>query len=169
MGRLDHKRGRFHADFETNEIQDALEGHHRQVGDTVSWYRFDRDDSEMNDIYDEGDGVGKVYNGPYTVPILHVTREEGLNQDTDIGFYYNDDVHMTASFAQLVAVGFTKMDIEHQTYLKDRVVYDGRVFRVTRIEVLGQIQRRDIVVGIDLTQVKPDELVNDQQFARYAQ
>jgi hypothetical protein len=168
VGRLDHKRGRFHSDFETNEIHDALEGHQRQVGDVVDYYRFNAETSEMNDIYDEGDGVGKTYDGPYRIPVIHVTREEGLNQDTDIGFYYNDDIHMTASYQQLVNSGLTRMDIEHHTYLKDRIVYDGRVFRVTRIEVLGQIQRRDLVVGIDLTQVKPDELVNDEQFADFA-
>jgi hypothetical protein len=36
------------------------------------------------------------------------------------------------------------------------------------VQVLGQIQQRDIIVAIDATQVKPDELVNDIQFAQYA-
>jgi len=168
MGRLDHKRGRFHSDYETNEIHDAIEGHIRQVGDEILYYRFNTDDSVMHDIYDEGDGVGRVYDGPYRIPTIHVTREEGLNQDTDTGFYYNDGIHITAGYQQFVNSGLTKMDIEHHLYLKDRFVYDGRVFRVTRIEVLGQIQKRDLVVGIDATQVKPDELVNDEQFASYS-
>jgi hypothetical protein len=35
--------------------------------------------------------------------------------------------------------------------------------------VLGQIQSRDIIVGMECVQVKPDELVNDAQFSRYSQ
>lgn len=168
MSRLDHKRGRFHADFETNEIHDALEGWQGLVGDYVDYYRFNAEASVMNDIYDEGDEVGKVYKGPFRTPMIHVTREEGLNQDTDTGFYYNDEIHMTGGFNQLVDVGWTWLEIEHDDYLRDRIVYDRRVYRVTRIENLGQIQGRDIVVGIDCTQVKPDELVNDAQFAKWA-
>jgi hypothetical protein len=59
------------------------------------------------------------------------------------------------------------MDLNTQNYLKDRFVYDTKVFRVTSVQVLGQIKQKDIIVSIDATQVKPDEMVNDLQFAQY--
>jgi len=37
-----------------------------------------------------------------------------------------------------------------------------------KINVLGQIQRRDLIVSIEATQVRGDELVNDAQFAKYS-
>jgi len=168
MSRLDWKRGRFSVDFEQNEINSGLRGRQGETGDSVDWYRFDSEASVMDDIYDEGTGTGKAYRGPFVVPMLHVVREEGSNENTDTGTYWNDSVHATASFDQLRRAGFTFLDLDHQNYLKDRFVYDDRVFRVTRLEVLGQIKKRDVIVSIDATQVKGDELTNDAQFKRWS-
>lgn len=165
MSRLDRKRGRFHNDFETDEINRALAGWQSVNGDTVDYYRFDREDSVENDIYDEGSGQGKVYKLIPEVPVLHVIHTEGPNADTENGFYYNDDLHLTASFDLLDRVGLKGMDLDHQTFLKDRLVYDERVWRITSISVLGQIQRRDVIVSMEATQVHRDELVDDAQFS----
>lgn len=165
MSRLDAKRGRFHNDFETDEINRGLAGWQAVNGDTVDYYRFDSENSVVDDVYDEGDGVGKSYVEIDSVPVLHVIHTEGSQEDTENGFYYNDDLHVTASFDLLDRVGLKSMDIDHQTYLKDRMVYDGRVWRITAVSVLGQIQRRDVIVSIEATQVRHDELVNDAQFS----
>lgn len=165
MSRLDRKRGRFHNDFETDEINSALADWQSINGDTVDYYRFDREDSVEHDVYDEGTGQGKVYKPITEVPVLHVIHTEGPNEDTENGFYYNDDLHVTASYDLLERVGLQGMDVNHQTFLKDRLVYDGRVWRITSLAVLGQIQRRDVIVSIEATQVHRDELVNDAQFS----
>lgn len=165
--RIDRKRGRFHVDFETNEINKAISDWQATTGDKVDYYRFDAADTEVDDIYDEAVLTGKAYTLYSDVPVLHVIRVEGGNEDTDAGFYYNDNVHVTASFDMLSRVGMTQIDINTAGYLKDRLVYDQRVFRVTDIAVQGQIQRRDIIVTLEATQVKPDELVNDPSFAQF--
>lgn len=168
MARLDWKHGRFSETYEVNEIHGAIYGHVHNFGDFVDWYRFLREDSHSHDVYDEGEGVGRVYGPPIHMPVIHATHDEGRNEDLVEGFYFRDSLHLSASFSQLTRAGLTRMDLEAPTYLKDRIVYDTRVFRVTAISVLGQIRQRDIVVGIDCTQVKPDELVNDLQFAKWA-
>lgn len=169
MSRLDWKRGRFDSDFETQEIHRGLRGYQNaQAGDEIAYYRFDRANSEMDDVYDEGFGEGKVYHPPVDLQVLHVTHDEGENQDTDKGFYFNDSLYITASFDQLYRAGLTFQDIQHDGYLKDRIQYDGRIFRVQQIHILGQIEKRDIVVSIEATQVKPDELVNDPMFAEFS-
>lgn len=168
MGRLDWKRGRFDTDFETEEIHRGLRGHQSaQVGDEVAYYRFNREGSGMDDLYDEGEGLGRVFRPPVDLPVLHVTHDEGDNQDTDTGFYFNDNIYISASYDQVYRTGLSLADIEHHRYLKDRVVYDGRVFRVTQIHILGQIQGRDVIVSIEGTQVKPDEMVSDPQFSNF--
>jgi hypothetical protein len=168
MSRLDRKRGRFSVDFETNDIDQAFADWQSQNGDTVMWYRFDYTDSQINDIYDEGDGVGKVYKPPVPMPVLHATRVEGGHDNDEEGFYWNDDMTITAAFEQVRRVGLTRLDIEHQNFLKDRIEYDNRIFRISSIEILGQIQERDVIVSIVCTEVKPDELVNDPQFKRWS-
>jgi hypothetical protein len=99
---------------------------------------------------------------------LHVTHVEGGNEDRQQGQYYNDNLYLTASFDQLKRLGMTELDLQHQTYLRDRIVYDYRVFRVTRLQVMGQIQRRDVIVSIEGSQVKPDEMLNDIGFEAFA-
>jgi hypothetical protein len=65
-------------------------------------------------------------------------------------------------------VGIRYVFVHRADYLRDRIVYDNKVFRVMKINVLGQIQRRDLIVSIEATQVRGDELVNDAQFAKYS-
>jgi hypothetical protein len=169
MARLDWKRGRFGADYETYEINSALSGYQSNFGDVIDYYRFIKSESRVNDIYDEGDLVGKVFADPIRLPVLHVIHQEGPNEDEDTGFYYNDDLNVTASFSQITRAGLTLADLETQRYLKDRMVYNGKPFRVTAINILGQIQQRDVIVGIEGTQLRGDELVNDLQFAQWSQ
>jgi len=169
MGRLDWKRGRFNTDFETNEIHEGIRGwQSTTVYDEIQYFRFSRSSSVMDDVYDEGTGAGKVYRPAVTVPVLHVTHNEGMNENTDSGFYFNDDAYVTASFDQLYRTGLVLQDIAHDRYLKDRFVYDDRVFRVTNMHILGQVRERDIIVSFEGTQVKPDELVDDPQFSYWA-
>lgn len=155
-------------DYETNEIEGALRGRQDLAGDQIEYYRFSKEDSQTDDLYDEGAGVGRVFDGPIPVPVMHATHEEGPAEQRNEGFYYNDNIHVTAGFTMLRRTGLTDMDLQSQSYLKDRIVYDGRVFRVLDIKVLGQIQRRDIIVAIDATQMRPDEMTGDPQFAAFA-
>ncbi len=168
MARLDWKHGRFSETYEVNEIHGALSGHQHNFGDYVEWYRFLAEDSATHDIYDEGTGVGRIYADPIRIPVIHATHQESPVDNRPEGWYFNDVLHVTASFSQLVRSGLPRLDLETPTYLKDRLVYDGRVFRITDISVVGQIKQRDIIVGIDATQVKPDEMANDSQFERWA-
>lgn len=168
MGRLDYGSGRFNADFETNEIQSALRGWQTEFGDNILYYRFWGEESQVHDIWQEATAGGRVWHPPAEVPVLHATHVEGDAEARREGLYYNDSLYVTASFMELQRIGFTEMDLQHQAYLRDRIVYDFRVFRVTRIQVMGQIQRRDVVVSIEGTQVKPDEMLNDRGFEAFA-
>jgi hypothetical protein len=173
MGNLDWKRGRFSINYETNEVEDALRGRVDEVGDYFSYYRFDLVDSQIDPVYDEAVGTGKQYKGPFRWPAWHVTHLNGPNENTTEGFYYNDTLHITGAVAQLEKLGLSQLDVDTGAYLKDRVVYPpnkagSKVYRVTNIQVLGQVQERHTIIGIDCTQVKPDELVNDPEFARWS-
>jgi hypothetical protein len=168
MGRLDHGSGRFDADYEINDISQALRGWQSEFGDNVLYYRYWGEQSQVHNIWDEATGVGRVWHPPHEVEVLHVTHVEGGNQDRAEGQYYNDEIYVTASVEQLQRLGMTELDLQYQTFLRDRLVYNFRVFRVTRIQVMGQIQKRDVIVSIEGTQVKPDEMLNDRGFEAFA-
>lgn len=169
IGRIGWKGGRFSVDFETSEIYKGLRDWQRWTGDQVYYFRFAYDQSSVDPVYGEADSpMGRIYFGPNIIPALHVIHFEGDNDNTVNGFYYNDRAHITMSFDQLKRAGLDRMDLNTQNYLKDRFVYDTKVFTVSSVQILGQIQQKDIIVAIDGTQVKPDEMANDIQFAQYA-
>lgn len=168
MSRLDWNGGRFHVDYETNEIYRGLRGWQREVGDYAYYYRFAYDQSNVDPVYGEATGPnGRVFFGPINIPALHVLHTEGAVEEAPEGFTYHDRIHVTASFDQLKRTGLTALDLNTQGYLKDRIVYDNKVFRVYNAQILGQIQRRDIIVTFDGVQLKPEDMVNDVQFAEY--
>jgi hypothetical protein len=166
MGRMDWKAGRFSADNETDRMFKGLRGWRDVNGDWLNYYRYDAVNTVSN-IYGEAIG-GRKYLAPVRVPCLHVTHMEGGNDNAAYGFYQNDDLDATIAFDLFIQMGMTYADIETENYLKDRVLYERKVFRVTQLAVRGQIQRRDIIVGLTATQCKPDELVVDPIFAQWS-
>lgn len=169
MGRVDFKRGRFTVGQETRSINAGLRGYQSIAGDVLEYWRFDHEDSQMDPVYDEATGTGRVYFGPYSVPALHVVHLQGDNTAGGTqGFYTNDSLSATVSFRQFVRTGMRDADIRTNNYGRDRIVYDEKVFRVVRITALGQIKRADLILAIEGTQLKADELIDDSQFAQWA-
>lgn len=169
MSRLDWKRGRFDTDFEVNEYAHGLRGYQgSQIKDYVDYFRFYPEVTEIDDVFDEGFGAGKRFHPVNTLPAIHVTSSEGPNDISDTGFYFNDTLYVTTSWELFNRVGYTFADINHEIYMKDRIAYNARLYRVTAIQVTGQVEKRDIMLSIEATQIKPDELSNDPQFAEYA-
>lgn len=164
MARLDRKSGRFNVVYESDEIDGALEGYQGVYGQDIEYFRYSRTDSQFHNVYGEATGVGRVYYNPVPVPVLQVIREEGRAVQEDAGLYWTDGIHVIASFAHLSKTGLTELDIRHGSYLNDRLAYDGRIFRIEKISVLGQIRRRDFIVSVDAVQLKREDIVNDPQF-----
>jgi hypothetical protein len=168
MSRMDWKQGRFSADQETDRMFKGLRGWRDVNGDWLSYYRYDAENTEVDPVYGESLGSGRIYKAAVRVPCLHVTHLEGGNDNAPYGFYTNDDLDATVAFDLFIQMGMTYADIETQNYLRDRVIYERKVFRVTNLGIRGQIQRRDTIVGLTATQCKPDELVDDAQFAQWS-
>lgn len=164
MAKLDRKKGRFDPRYESNEIDGALEGYQIVYGQEIAYFRYSHSQSYYHDVYGEADHGGRIYYAPVQVPVLQVMREEGPAEQDQAGLYWTDSIHITASFAHLSKTGLTELDIKHGSYLNDRFAYDGRLFRITRIAVLGQLKTRDVIVGIDGIQLKRDDILSDPQF-----
>lgn len=169
MSKLDAKRGRYNPDLETQRIFDAMDGWQSVDGDWIAYYRFNEAASPMDPVYDEPTGTGLLWHTPVRVQVLHTTEARGANEYGDKGFYTNNDIDVKVMFNKLIQAGFSKIDIDTANYLKDRIVYDRKVFRVTQIAIEGKMQERNVVAGITATQLKPDELVMDSAFADWSQ
>ena len=169
MSRLDWKNGRWTADVETDQMYIAMRGWRDVSGDWIDYYTFNPSSTQIDPIYDEATGEGRVYNPAVRIPVLHVTIVPGDNQNTPYGFYYNDTLTIICAFDQFTRTGMDYADVLQGDFLKDRVYYNQKVFRVLSMTPKGKIQERPTVVEIDCTQLKPDELIDDQQFMPWSQ
>lgn len=167
MSRLDWKKGRFSPDLETDKLLSGLRGWRDVNGDWLNYFRYDNNATTRN-FYGESTGSGRKYLPPVRVPCIHVTYMPGANDNAEYGFYTNADLNAVVAFDLFVQMGMTLAYIDTQAYLKDRVVYDRKVFRITQLAVRGKIQERPTMVGLTATQCKPDELVDDAQFAQWS-
>ncbi len=169
MSRIGWKGGRFNVDYETQEIYKGLRDWQRWTGDQAEYFRFAYDQSNKDPVYGEATApAGRTFFGPLLIPALHVVHTESAVEEIPEGFTFHDKVHVTCSFDMLKRTGLELLDIQTQNYLKDRIIYDGKVFRVYNVQILGQIQQKDIIVTFDGTQLKPEDMINDRQFAQYA-
>ncbi|SRR6266478_678891 len=169
MSRLDWKNGKWTSDVETDQIYGAMRGWRDVSGDWIDYYRFNSSTTTVNDIYDEASGQGRVYYPRVRIPVLHVTIVPGENENTDMGFYFNDTLHVTCAFDQFTMTGMDYADVLQGNFLKDRIYYNQKVFRTLSMVPSGKIQQRPTMITIDATQLKPDELIVDQQFLPWSQ
>jgi hypothetical protein len=168
VSRADWKRGRFSAEVETQQIAEGLRGYQSGFGDQVLYFRFDFSRSVKHSVYDEAVSTGRVFKGPIEVPVLHVVHGFGGDTLEDTGFYTTDELKVTCSFQQLSHTGLTHADLRNGRYLRDRMAYDGKLFRVLEMSIHGQIVRADTIAVIRAVQLKADEIEDDATFGQYA-
>jgi len=169
--------GRFDSDFESDQISDGITADATNpVGTFAQWWKFDSANSVKDAIYDvEPIGTGRVWIGPKTVAVVKSILKEGSSALNERGFYNVDTLHLTLNVddvrtvAPEVFTGPGVMTTSVDLLDKYRVVYKGQVYRPVKTQPAGLVANRYTLVVMDLTQLAPDELVNDAQFLTYAQ
>jgi hypothetical protein len=169
--------GRFDSDFESDQISEAVTSDLTSPAGTLAeWWRFDAINSIKDPIYDvEPIGTGRVWLGPKTISVVRASLTQGTSMLNERGLYNADTLHLTLNVDDVQAVApevFTNPGIITSSvdlFGRYRVVYKGQVFRLTKTQPAGLVANRYTLVVIDLTQLAPDELVNDVQFLSYAQ
>lgn len=169
--------GRFDSDFESDQISEGITADvTNTVGTIAEWWKFDSANSTKDTIYDvEPLGAGRVWIGPKTIAVVRASLTQGSSLLNERGFYNVDTLHLTLNVDDVQAVApeiFTRVGVitsSGDLLDKYRVVYKGQVFRPTKTQPAGLVANRYTLVVMDLSQLAPDELVNDAQFLSYAQ
>ena len=168
--------GRFDSDFESDQISDGITADlTNTVGTIAEWWTFDAANSVKDAIYDvEPVGSGRVWIGPKTLSVVRATVSEGTSMLNVRGLYNADTLHLTLNIDDVYAVspslfydrGLVKTTIDNvDTY---RIVFKNQVYRPVKTQPAGLVANRHTLVIVELTQLAPDELVNDAQFLGYA-
>lgn len=146
-----------------------FQGH---VGTEVLWFAFDKETTDVDNVdnvYDEESStIDLAWHEPFPVPVMQAVRTEGPEATSDTGFYSLDSIHLTVAYDQARKYGLLDLELKSANRLHDRFVYDNVVFGVDNIQVRGQLQDRDLIVGITGTEIAPEELRNSVDFERWA-
>jgi hypothetical protein len=169
--------GRFDSDFESNRISEGItEDLTNPAGTRAKWWRFDPASSVKDPIYDvEPIGAGRRWIGPFDLKVIRSSISEGSGALNERGFYNVDTLHLTLNVDDVKDVspemftdnGLVKSTIDYVNQY--RVVWKGQVYRPVKTQPAGLVAERYTLIVIDLMQLAPDELVNDEQFLQYAQ
>jgi hypothetical protein len=169
--------GRFDSDFDLDSMGDGITTDlTNPAGTSAEWWKFNSAASIKDPIYDvEPIGVGRVWTGPFTIPIIRASISQGGSPMTDRGFYNADTLHVTLNVDDLQGVskelfndrGLVKSSIDNAN--RYRLVWKDQVYRPVKTQQSGQVANRHTIIMLDCIQLMPDELVNDVQFLKYAQ
>jgi hypothetical protein len=165
--------GRFDADFETTAILKGVDTDLKHpVGTNADWWVFDVDNTALDPIYDVGQDItssvgGKVWTGPFSVPVVRAVIKQGEAKTSAVGFYNSDTLHLTFNIEDVQKFApniIIRPDINN----RDRVVWRGQVYRPYAIQERGIVADRFTILSVECIQLMPEEMVNDPQFQAYA-
>jgi hypothetical protein len=150
------------------ETNKAITHFQREVGVTILWFEFDRADTSVDDVYDEGSAAGgRRWFPPKRVPVYSLIRQEAEERPDAEGFYAPDTIHFSALIEQLRKAGLSN-PTDARSHLLDRVLWDGEIWNIQGYQIQGRLHGIETTLGIDAVQVSPEEMVNDPDFAAYA-
>lgn len=168
--RASSPKGRFTMDYEVDSIRDGIaEDLERPAGQYIHWYRFDPTATEVDPIYGVGDyGGGRRWVLPgFEVPAISAVIYQGQTIQNERGFYQSDIMRATLNVKDVDAL-LPGLRTTPDVYYLDRVKYQNEIFTPSRLYLRGHVKNYYTVLTLDFLQVNPEELVNDDQFATFA-
>lgn len=126
---------------------------HRQVGETVMWYMYDRDASNYHEL--PGNEGTRRYKQGVPVPVFALNQTEGEQTQTEGGNLPVQVLHLTVPYKGLSRAGVTN-PTRAEGHLYDVIYYDGNYYDIRRLHLLGRV-RRDLIVAVDAVQIFPSQ------------
>jgi hypothetical protein len=167
--KTNHPQGRFSIEYEIDSFTRGIAADlRRPVGTEVQWWVYDSATSQADAIYDVGStATGRVWKSPIQVPVINAQVFQGVTVPNERGFYNVDVLRVSAIMNEILDL-IPDITDSPDNHIKDRVVYRGAVYRPTRLYMRGQVISTYTILTLDLTQVAPEEMVNDDQFLSYS-
>jgi hypothetical protein len=145
----------------------------KPVGTSALWYYYDRINTVVDPIYDVGGTPpfsppeGRLWQGPFTVPIIKAVISQGNTKLSQAGFYNADTLKLTLNANDIEKLIPGVMD-DPDDQNRSRVVWKNQVFRPFNVQQRGIISEGFVLLTVDCTQVMPEEMVNDPQFLSFS-
>ena len=159
---------RFPVKHEFNRHWKGFTGFAQEAGTWVKWYRYNTADSRKDDVYDEED-VDEllVFHKPRYVYAMNIDTPEGEENKSVGGFYTTDLLRGIFSTEHLRRAGIPDLTPDifiDRSILKDRLVYEGRVWSPRTLEFQGNVQDTNLTFTLTCVEIDVDEYVMQQPY-----
>jgi hypothetical protein len=133
----------------------------RPVGQFVEWYLYNPDETNVDQVYDVGAPTGgRVWNAPVRLPVVNAYVFQSEMYQNDRGFYTVDTLRLFVNYDDVIRF-IPTLDSDPDARIKDRVKFRSQTYVPNRVFPRGQIDMDYMMLMVDLTQVKDEEMVND--------
>lgn len=145
---------------EARAIHRHFARYHKDIGESVIWYRFDATRSSYDRVYDEG---YRVYHRGIKMPVLWVDQTEAVEDYAPEGRRPTQRVRFAVSSREMFEAGisiteghFNRLqdnttadsEIWRTDRVHDIIYYDGRYFEVSAYQIRGRLKGEDVVIGV---------------------
>ena len=128
-------------------------------GEWVQWFRYNQAASTSHPVYDTG--PLRQWYPSITVPVwLGEYSRAGRNFDDD-GLYLVDRVNVIMSYDAFFHSTMPDPDPYGNDHVKDRVAYDGHIFKVDSFLPRGRVASYFLTISVSLTELAQSEMAED--------
>lgn len=154
--------GRFDPEFEVKSMRTGTsQDLERPVGQEVKWFVYDAAATTVDPVYDVGsDTGGRVWKAPLMLPTVNTYVFQNEMYMNDRGFYTVDTLRLFINYDDVLRY-LPTLETDPDTHLYDRVEFRTQIYVPNRVFPRGQINMDYMMLTVDLTQVKTEEMVND--------
>jgi hypothetical protein len=152
---------------ETRQIWKHFDRYHKDIGESLIYYRFNADDSHYDPVYDEG---FRRYHQGVRIAILWVDQTEPVEDYTSEGRRPTQRLRCAVSAIDMFEAGFSVTEVTgnrlqdaavgdnwRRDRMNDLVWYDSRFFEISAYQIKGRVQGEDVIIGITAIETWPDD------------
>jgi hypothetical protein len=157
---------------EARQIWKHFTRFHKDIGESLVYYRFNADTSHHDTVYDEG---FRRYHIGVRVPILWVDQTEPTEDYTSEGRRPIQRLRCAVSARDMYEAGFSVTEVTgnrlqdgpandgwRRDRMHDLVWYDSRFFEISAYQIRGRVQGEDVIIGITAIETWPaDDAIFD--------
>lgn len=151
----------------------------RVVGGSLPWWRYNESATQVDSIYDVGaaNGVGRQFKSPVMLKYIVAQLGQGQVVQSSEGYYQVDVLNLLVNMPDILAY-YADAETDEDSFfsdslqddlMRDRFVFNGRVFRPIQISLRGRIADRYTLISFNMMEVHDEELINDPQFSQYSE
>lgn len=145
-----------------NEIRSLYRGLREfayQGGMPVNWYRYNASSSTSDPVYDTG--PERVWYAPITVSTIMARYIRAPRDYNDDGLFRVDRAQLVLSYFDFFSSTMPDPDVTGQDHLNDRVVFDGKLFRLEQFLPQHRVADQFLTIAIEMTEIAASELQED--------